>query len=490
MLDYSTLEKYTDKLDNIFCDLKNGVIMTKKDLIILGNGFDINAGLPTTYNEYFEYEKENGYFNRKTLWHTIFSILVNGDGVNAWYDIESEMLDFLKNYQFATFYLLAISSLDSYQSGLGRSSPIDINLIEKIYRKTEKRYNPRHKENITMTFNNVNAVMWELIEVQQNLGMKPDCAKLFAIVRILSEMETEINGSDVFGLRTVRKMSLNSVVEKLRIEMTSYVPGDMSVFNTMKKNPFLMEDKLKKELSAFEKDFSKYVDRVREDSNVYAQNSVAMLRILSQKPQLNNSTNVLSFNYTNPRDYYIGVKKYVDELRNLHGKTGKNTSIIFGIDNNNLFENVQVDTMMSNHLLPYTKTFRTLELIDEDDDNWIEDVNCIKIFGHSMSAADYSYYQSIFDATNLYGTEVKLWIYYYDYSNDGINKLDSTVTTQSIKSGVFQKISALLNKYGNETIQNKKQGQNLMHKLQLENRLKIKEMTKIELIESGFKFSN
>lgn len=83
----------------------------------------------------------------------------------------------------------------------------------------------------------------------------------------------------------------------------------------------------------------------------------------------------------------------------------------------------------------------------------------IKFYGHSLNEADYSYFQSIFDYYNLYENNNISLIFYY---SKGYEQTD--------------KIYRLINTYG-KTLSNKDQGKNLTHKLLLENRLKIVEIS-------------
>lgn len=115
-------------------------------------------------------------------------------------------------------------------------------------------------------------------------------------------------------------------------------------------------------------------------------------------------------------------------------------------------------------VIPFTKTFRTLESTSHYDA--FSDVfndeppDCIKFFGHSLSEADYSYFQSIFDHVGLYGgTTALMFLYRPDARYDG--------------SDLYLKVTKLINRYG-DTLDNKDHGKNLLHKLILENRLSIK----------------
>ena len=99
-------------------------------------------------------------------------------------------------------------------------------------------------------------------------------------------------------------------------------------------------------------------------------------------------------------------------------------------------------------------TSSPISILPKNDNQLIE----IKFYGHSLSEADYSYFQSIFDFYNLYNNNNVSLLFYY---SKGYEQNDE--------------IYRLINSYG-KTFDNKDQGKNLIHKLLLENRLKIVEV--------------
>ena len=174
------------------------------------------------------------------------------------------------------------------------------------------------------------------------------------------------------------------------------------------------------------------------------------------------SVNILSFNYTSLFDI-LGVESPC-LYNNVHGKLCINKcaenctscNIIFGID----------DTIIQSQkenfeLHKFSKTYRKMlnasvetSILPKKDNQMIE----IKFYGHSLSEADYSYFQSIFDYYNLYENNKVSLIFYY---SKGFEQTDE--------------VYRLINTYG-KTLSNKNQGKNLTHKLLLENRLKIIEI--------------
>ena len=83
-----------------------------------------------------------------------------------------------------------------------------------------------------------------------------------------------------------------------------------------------------------------------------------------------------------------------------------------------------------------------------------------------MSDADYSYFQAIFDAVHLYSSDVSLVFFYrcFDEKDPLIHR-----------SEMMNKVINLLTAYG-VTLENRDHGNNLIHKLLLEGRLKVQEI--------------
>lgn len=88
-----------------------------------------------------------------------------------------------------------------------------------------------------------------------------------------------------------------------------------------------------------------------------------------------------------------------------------------------------------------------------------KNVDRIKFYGHGLGEADYSYFMSIFDAIDLYSNDTILIFFY--------NKL-----LQNEEEKQFKNVSNLILKYAS-TLNNKDHSDNLLHKLILENRIKI-----------------
>lgn len=222
-------------------------------------------------------------------------------------------------------------------------------------------------------------------------------------------------------------------------------------------------------LKDYEYIFASYLEeQVKKDDNYRekAHANFATIRddCIKNSQQLEYDSSVLNFNYTDPfKSEELGLG--IVGARNVHGTLDR-TDIIFGIDGKDVAED--------DPAVPFTKTYRLMSLVPYESETvklCDSDTSYIKIFGHSLSRADYSYFQSIFDTVNLYGGDTKLVFMYKNYPN----KPDQSVDEQAIREELYSRISHLLMEYGS-TLDNKDHGKNLMHKLLLEQRLLIKRL--------------
>ncbi len=176
---------------------------------------------------------------------------------------------------------------------------------------------------------------------------------------------------------------------------------------------------------------------------------------------------ILNFNYTdfssNQKKESVLItrdKKEINvEQMNVHGVYY--SKIIFGID--------QTEQDQEKYY-QFTKTFRKMELHNEIPTARMpepQDVDEIIIYGHSLSIADYSYFHSIFDYYELYGSNIIVNFTYSLFGNESNH--------ENLKNKHVQNIMRLLKFYGDKMF-DRERGKNLVHKMLLENRLIIREV--------------
>lgn len=231
-------------------------------------------------------------------------------------------------------------------------------------------------------------------------------------------------------------------------------------------------DRTMKDLHILEEEFSKYLQGAISKSDDYRDRaSKLMIELMEyERPcedEFDVQDSILSFNYTRVAEDFRS-KEHAINYVNVHGRLGG--EIVFGIDGSHIMGNKLV--------VPFTKTYRVMALNPPDIEKIVEvptnastygyGTRVIKFYGHSLGKADYSYFQAIFDAVNLYEGETKLIFFFRPHEK----KSGDCGTVEEAKKDVMSKAIALLTAYG-ATLDNKDHGTNLIHKLLIEGRLVV-----------------
>lgn len=399
-----------------------------KQLIILGNGFDLACGLKSSYSDFFKYR---------------FEQLSGQDTINEYYS---------KNIKGA--------SMEKFKKLIDESTSFwDIVFITEFINTNENK-----------------KLEWNNIE--------------HTIYKVLHYITTN---DDSTKLSDKCKNILKNV---------SY---------SFKYSEFLFN-----ELQKFENFFGEYILSQKLDNHNYLEKDIPLklakiinfdILLTNLRSTQSKDLSVLSFNYTLLKDdisfyrikdifcskgkEFVDSKDYtentldsiLDNWLNIHGNA-IDTSIIFGIDSN-IVNNLKHSSLEYNLEIKFTKTFRvalnnSLRSINPLSKN----INLITFYGHSLSSADFSYFESIFDMYNLYSSDLKLEFFYgtYDFTWEEKNhkdidyfKLLKYVNNQndSIKQSLMTNIYNLLNDYGSSLSNN--HGDNLLHRLLLEGRISFRE---------------
>ena len=156
-------------------------------------------------------------------------------------------------------------------------------------------------------------------------------------------------------------------------------------------------------------------------------------------------------------------QRYADaDLVNIHGMLDGES--IFGIDGSGNLDDRDI--------LPFTKTYRVLKSARGVPSGSIAypsqgggdglKTSSIIFFGHSLSRADYSYFESIFSTVDLYNGHTSLVFLYSNYA-------------KGVRESEVTKVLALLDHYGT-SLGIAGRSNNLAHKLMLEGRLVVREI--------------
>ena len=405
-------------------------------LLILGNGFDLHCGLQSSYKSFFRQE----ILDTTTV---NFGVIQLKAGVTGFWEkllLEYYKIDKKTDYKWCDIEAIIKDTLWLIYFGEDYNS-VDINrgmwknallYTEFGYVDPEAQYINEHPYKFIWAY--CVDFIDSLTTQEQNYSEQE---KLHSFTKYLLK---ELHNFERRFCKYIKKNVVNPDNEKeLNIK---YIVNAVNL--------------LAKLTGCSQKHYNGIDDFViQEFSRDYMGRSV---KVMTSEFSRLNSTSILSFNYTTIFDL-LDVKSPCS-YSNVHGKLCKNlcaencksSNIIFGIDDNIIQAQGEY-----NDLRLFSKTYRkmfamnTPENVLPRNDKPVD----IKFYGHSLSEADYSYFQSIFDYYNLYSNNDVSLIFYYS------EKYDPT-------DAVYR----LINEYG-KTLTNKDQGKNLMHKLLLENRIKI-----------------
>ena len=456
---------------------------TSRQLIVIGNGFDLQCDLNSKYQDFFNYR---------------FGILLQnqinqrlGIKSNAEEDFAEALTRELRPYFKITVGPKQVFRAYSWEELSSPSPNINREKLQ-IVKKTKtfmENYLQQIKDQIT------NQIEDE--QLKKKLLIEWNLSSSLSVQFIIAIYENIIFNIVSIILIDEKELSLSDLTFKPDSSERYFMFGVRNCFNDDKdKAAITMLDELK----IFEDNFADYINKIKkEDKNKYYHKSFDLLIALMHMYP-NNIIDVLSFNYSLDKECLIDFKKYFDnkcgkqkELRvnswsNIHGIAAyKDTHVkknilsqdffpadydvqlpgpIFGIDNHDILTpdkngNINFDDPRS----IFTKSFR---LLDNHINNlrtktFQDNVNVITFFGHSLSQADYSYFESIFDQYDVFHSNVKLEFYYYSGTDD--------ITAKTNERETMRKVVNLLTSYG-ATLKNE-HGENIVNKLILEQRLNV-----------------
>ncbi|WP_079535767.1 AbiH family protein [Phoenicibacter congonensis] len=228
----------------------------------------------------------------------------------------------------------------------------------------------------------------------------------------------------------------------------------------------------REDLAKLESDFDRYLWDEVETSKGYKEKVGELMSeiILNQRPSKDKydvEESILSFNYTRAINQFRS-DEHDTEYVNIHGRLGG--EIVFGIDGTDRMDNPMA--------LPFTKTYRLMALDLPDVEKLVhvptsgvpmaDGTKMIKFYGHSLSEADYSYFQAIFDSVKLYEGDTRLVFYFRPHKLPSGCMQDENCARKEM----MEKVIRLLTAYG-LTLYNKDHGKNLIHKLLIEGRLSV-----------------
>lgn len=416
--------------------------------LIIGNGFDLQSGLKSSFTDYF-----NNKFSKDTQ-----KILTN----------ILEQFNELKKTTFSQGYRINILNMNYSTDKTKKDNEEKLQKMVEDNNNNTLNFLPKPNE-IFFNFDEKELKLlhklsfWDFVFFYQSNGGKSSENWYDVENTIYNILKDEDFLKYTFNIGL--SYNLYSFLSNLFLSVfpnTRYTFPNNSAFSF-----------LRSELLIFEKDFKEYLSNEIKDNVVYDYKSEKLLAILLDKKftsinYLLSDVNILNFNYTNPFKKQVSFFNFSKPrtIKNIHGTLVKN-NIIFGIDP----KGIRTDDCR----YIFTKTYRQLTSNLASSEQFLnfnsQNSNILIFYGHSLNSSDYSYFEAIFDKLNLYDSSTKLIFKYSIYTE----KKREIITLEYI-----DRITKLLEEYAS-TLSNKDHKDNLVSRLLLENRLIIQEVPNLVL---------
>ncbi|MBX4172249.1 bacteriophage abortive infection AbiH family protein [Weissella viridescens] len=391
--------------------MNNTVRSDAKNLLIIGNGFDLATDLKSSYADFFKWWEDNG--KKTNLWGAVFDYYKDLGELDIseetnWKDVESVMAIFLTND------IKEIAAIRMYWEIKHSSS------IPTIY------------VNYVNADGNIDAIRYkalnQLIAINDKLTTFSDKEQ--------KALQDYVCYNSITGYRPGVNMTTVGVDPNVKYRFTKRIPD--ALFEHWY-NLFFDD------LHNLEADFTKYLDgcvheklvkmRVPNIGTIFeysAKSSVLEGKLIDNAQ----TTNILNFNYTNPfgtwdrliRGIEFDKNVEIGDIKNVHGLTKdfaemerfNTTEVVFGIDDKFMYVRTGTgEEVINDNLMKFTKTNRIMRFTQTTPNmKLLANVNQIYFYGHSLGAQDYAYFQAIFDSLDIYNSDVELCFEYSQFGDD------------------------------------------------------------------------
>ena len=348
-----------------------------KNLIILGNGFDLNLGLPTRWSDFVDFYEiimnnslETCKFAKEKIW-SFENFKLNKSKWNSIFTIDS-CLNFIKN---------SIDNEDDMKSYTNKVNLFIANLKQCKMLSLLLELKKNNNEYVNFSWSDFEHLIEEILD------------------SVDEYVENLINRSHCANAETFMNELLRQTIEKMNYKddnyfSTSYQVSDFNLKTDViiAKNKFL--DYIFNELIKFTSVYKMYIDLIVDN----------MINDLHNTIHVKN-TLILTFNYTQDIvlfDDFVGNRLYI------HGKA--DNDIIIGISNDQ--EKEERIKFSKNYMRVYN---RVIEKDNKDNINQINKYisshtfNHYYFLGHSLDKIDHNFLKQLFK-DNYY---TKTTIFYY-----------------------------------------------------------------------------
>jgi len=438
-----------------------------KEVLIMGNGFDLACKLKTSYEDFF-YDK---YYLKM-----IYQKYSKDHKISQKQAVETVKGSFIKLFNDALTNKLRLDDFTEFNS---KSNGWARNLFKQQFVQLFKDYDIKDMQPQTPT-------NWDVIFISAMILMDNRLPKKWCdIEKIIFEVITTVltNDNSAFSKEYFSEDESRSYF----IKLVNYV------FKESRKS---LATSMLDNLQQFEVSFGNYIqEQIKYYGKAYIENAAKLLcKITGSSDKNHVMLDVINFNYSldeNIIDLLLkegslpnikinswtnihGIAFWNDKKRKkfiteTHGEslTNKLSAPIFGIDGHDILSSEGNELNLDDPRIIFTKSFRLIDnnvnVMRDKTHNFQEKVDKIIFYGHSLGRADYSYFESLFDMYEIYNGNTELNFYYHTSEK----KLDNRVSERK----VLKKIVNLLTSYG-KTLSDQ-HGENIVNKLVLEQQLNL-----------------
>lgn len=489
-------------------------VMGSKQLIVLGNGFDLKCGLKSSYKDFFEQHFVKIFFKTTSVKQRIDIVkrMSRGDKCdqfreqvrNAFSEEESDSFLKLLSEPRSTEKNICVEELMStvYEQ-IRKQIYSEIKTVQKnrnLFTDSIKDIDYFFK----ITFLKENFNRWDIFFLFAECCLSKQVGKyqwqdvetlIYEIVSIvllpkdmLGQLDSKVEYNKNEVIIGTEEYDARGLFDEI-VHMISYTAD-----GSQKEVAF----KLLGELKEFEAMFAQFINDqfAFQQGDSYFDEAYELIQKLTRcesNAEATSSFKVLSFNYSIDRrfiDFWKGQQETIsphhllpkiEDWANIHGIASYATpwqsafpvqddykhdekylpAPIFGIDSQEIIKDALTDDLRILFTKPYRILGNEVNRIRESGN--YRDVNKISIYGHSLGRADYSYFETLFDEVNLYDSNVTVEYFYYQGNSD----VDCLLN----KRAAITKIFNLLTDYGKSI--GESHGENIVAKLDLEKRLSV-----------------
>lgn len=406
-----------------------------RSLIVLGNGFDKKCGLPSSFQNFFKsIDKDTVHEGIENLYTFFESEVTKLPGFSANPGYRDQRLNFSEYIWFELHKDSSVerpeleNGLDSLDSFLSELKSLGFWTGCFIIFCSNSKY----WYNVEGFINDFFVKKSRSYGGKKSFSVDPEETRFSAIDKYIKDLKR---------VDTISTFRSNEETDLITKKLAFLLLNVFDYDSDIDLSEFLLD-----QLKIFEGLFDSYLTNQMSDRLYYKTETGDRLEELSDGEPYN----LLNFNYTRVESKNMNIR------RNIHSTLQHGP--IIGIDSDKIFADARI--------YKFTKTYRIMKLAMEKNNSELipSSIDKIIFYGHSLAQADYSYFQSIFDRCNIYQNNITLVFYYSTY--DGCDEEQATRTT-------FDRVSQLLDNYG-KTIPN--HGKNLLSKMLLENRIKIRQL--------------